>query len=306
MTSSAVEHDSEYNGSYGSRQDLVRRGTRGSRTSDASTNRDGQHMYQPGLPIGYLAARGTPFEKKYFTKKLGACCLFLAPPILAVTGVLTLVPILYGIALHALHTAQLHIIEANLTSLTNTSFPLSIHGSVTKTGIFPARLSFRKPVDVYWNTPPPNMREVHLGHFDLGFIDAAAGHARVYQATTFYIDDEEGFGTFSEWLVSMPQFTWRVNCSEVHAEGFSFFPVFKELVFVKDVVINGLNNFEDVKILDLQLPGNDPQGGIQAIATASLVNPSPFGVEVGTLNLDLFYQDLYLGPVQGNGINLTA
>lgn len=250
MSSSAVDRISDNgSGSYGSRQDLVRRGTRGSRFSDASTNRDGQQMYQPGLPIGYLAARGTIFEKKYFTKKLGVCCLFLAPPILATVGVFTLVPILYGIALHALHTAQLHIISSNLTALTNTSFPLTIEGQVTKTGIFPARLTFRKPVDVYWRAAPPELTEYHLGQFVLGPIDAAAGHARTYQATTFYIKDEEGFGVFAEWLVSMPQFTWKVNCSVVHAEGFSFFPVFKPLKFVKDVVINGLNNFEDIKIL---------------------------------------------------------
>jgi hypothetical protein len=249
MSSSGVERVPSSSGSYGSRQDLVRRGTRASRGSDSTVNRDGQQMYQPGLPIGYLAARGTIFEKKYFTKKLGFCCVFLAPPILAVTGVLTLVPILYGIALHALHTAQLHVSAANLTSLTNTSFPITLEAQVTKTGIFPARLSFRKPVDVYWMTPPPNMREIHLGHFNLGPIDAAAGHAKVYQATTFYLDDEEGFGTFSEWLVTMPQFTWKTNCSVVHAEGFSFFPVFKPLVFRKDVIINGLNNFEDVQIL---------------------------------------------------------
>lgn len=87
-------------------------------------------MYQPGTPIGYLAARGTPYEKKYFTKKLGFCCLFLAPPILAVVGVIALVPVLWAIARHALHTAQLHVYESNITAPGNTSFPLTIEGQV--------------------------------------------------------------------------------------------------------------------------------------------------------------------------------
>ena len=295
------------NESYGSRRDLVqRRGTQSSRGSNSTRAAGDSKYYQPGTPIGYIAARGTPFEKKYFTKKLGFCCLFLAPPVLLVVGVITLVPVLWAIADHALHTAQLHVYESNITAITNTSFPLTIMGQVKKTGIFPAKLYFRKDVDVYWNTPPPNMREVHLGHFKLDSIGAAAGHARVYQATTFYIDDVDGFGIFAEWLVSQPSFTWQIRCDEVHAEGFSFFPVYKPLKFVKNTIINGLNNFEDVKILDLQLPGNDPAGGIQAIATASLFNPSPFGVQVGTLNLALYYKDLYLGPVQGTGINITA
>lgn len=126
------------------------------------------------------------------------------------------------------------------------------------------------------------------------------------QLTTFYIDDEEGFGTFAKFLVSEKQFTWRVNCTQVHAEAFSFFPVYKYLVFQKDIVINGLNNLENLKLVDVQLPGNDPAGGIQVSATATLVNPSPFGIQVGTLVLALYYDDLYLGPVQAEGVNLTA
>lgn len=235
--------------SYGSRRDLVqRRGTQSSRGTTESANADSKY-YLPGTPIGYLAARGTPFEKKYFTKKLGFCCLFLAPPILIVTGVLTLVPILWAIARHALHTSQLHVYQSNITAITNTSFPLTILGQVKKTGIFPAKLYFRKPVDVYWNTPQPEVREVHLGSFKLDSIGAAAGHARLYQATTFYIDDVEGFGIFARWLVSEKEFTWQTRCSEVHAEGFSFFPVYKHLNFVKNVVINGINNFERVRIV---------------------------------------------------------
>lgn len=207
-------------------------------------------MYQPGTPIGYLAARGTPYEKKYFTKKLGFCCLFLAPPVLIVVGVITLVPVLWAIAEHALHTAQLHVYESNITAITNTSFPITIEGQVKKTGIFPAHLYFRKPVDVYWRAPPPNVDpEIHLGTFNLAQIGAAAGHGRVKQATTFYITDEAGFGTFAKWLVSKPEFTWQVRCPEVHAEGFSFFPVYKALKFTKNVVFKGIDNFHDVKIL---------------------------------------------------------
>lgn len=57
---------------------------------------------------------------------------------------------------------------------------------------------------------------------------------------------------------------------------------------------------------NLQLPGDDPAGGIQAIALTQLTNPSPFGVQVGTLNLALYYKDLYLGPVQATDLNLTT
>lgn len=173
-----------------SRRDLVgSNGVGGGRDSPSTmggSSRRGQAMYQPGTPIGYLAARGTPYEKKYFTKKLGFCCLFLAPPILLVTLAIALVPALYAIADHALHTSQFHVQSSNITSPTNTSFPLTLGAQVKKTGIFPAHLYFRKPIQVYWMSVPTAdspMREIHLGQFNLAHVGAAAGHATVNQVS---------------------------------------------------------------------------------------------------------------------------
>jgi hypothetical protein len=125
------------------------------------------------------------------------------------------------------------------------------------------------------------------------------------QLTTFFIDDEDGFALFAQYLVSEPVFTWRITCEAVHAEAFSFLPVYKELPLKKDIIINGIDNLQDLKLVDVQLPGDDPAGGITVSATATLVNPSPFGIQVGTLNMDLYYDDLYLGPVSASGVNLT-
>lgn len=115
--------------SYGSRVDLRRRSTA------ASSNRsqpNGAALYQPGRqPIGFLAARGTPYEKKYLTKKLGACCLFIAPVVLLVTLAIVLTIVLYAIGEHALHTSQIHIHQANITGISNTSFPLVLDGQVS-------------------------------------------------------------------------------------------------------------------------------------------------------------------------------
>lgn len=79
--------------SYGSREHLRQRGVRSS-----ETQRSTEGLYRPSQPIGYLAARGTPYEKKYFSKKVGACCLFLFPIILIPVLVITLVPVLQAIA----------------------------------------------------------------------------------------------------------------------------------------------------------------------------------------------------------------
>ncbi|CDR88214.1 uncharacterized protein SPSC_03875 [Sporisorium scitamineum] len=299
------------NDGYGSRENLRRRSAPQSVTSDTP---GGAGFYQPGQPIGFVRARGTPYEKKYFSRKLGYCCLFIAPGVLLVTLAITLLPVLYAVANHALHTSVLHVYQSNITAPGNTSFPLTLEGQVKKVGIFPAHLYFREPVQVYWVLPPQpgqvaspqTLTEVNLGQFRLDYIGAAAGHGRIKQATEFEIHNVDGFGEFAKYLISQPEFTWKLNCSNVHVEAFSFLPTYKNLVFNKHIIIKGFNNFEDVEILDFQLPGDDPAGGITLSVTTSLVNPSPFGVQLGTLNLGLYYQGLYLGPATTTNLNVSA
>ncbi|KAN0059778.1 hypothetical protein ACQY0O_008352 [Thecaphora frezii] len=288
---------------YGSREHL-RRSTQRSRNSGVSPPT--VRYYQPGQPIGFLKARGTPYEKKYLSRKLGFCCLFVAPIFLLVTLAITLVPVLYAIANHALHTASLHVAASNITSPGNTSFPLTLEGQVKKTGIFPAHLYFREPVQVFWVTPPEEgLREVNLGQFNLDYIGVAAGHGRIKQATNFIIKDEAAFNSFARFLITQPEFTWKLRCGNVHVEAFSFLPTYKNLQFSKNIIIKGFNSFEDVRILDFQLPGDDPQGGVTLQVTTSLTNPSPFGVEIGTLDMALYYKGMYLGPASTSNLNVT-
>ncbi|KAL8278093.1 hypothetical protein RQP46_009553 [Phenoliferia psychrophenolica] len=176
-------------------------------------------------------------------------------------------PILRAVAIHTLHTSVLSVTGSNITSPTNNSFGLTLEGQVHKVGVFPARLSFKNPVD---------------------------------QETFFNIDDVAGFARFSEYLITQEAFTWRLKSEEVTAEAFGFIPA-HGLTFVKA----GSN--DHVSISDFQLPGDDPAGGISLAVTTQLTNPSAFGIEIGTLIVDLYYKDLYLGPAQtAHPINLTS
>ena len=291
----------------------MRRASRGSAPHDDAGPAPGQGFYQPGQPIGFLKARGTPYEKKYLSRKLGYCCIFVAPITILITLAITLVPVLYAVANHALKTSALHIYASNITAPGNDSFPLTLEGQVRKTGIFPAHLYFREPVQVYWTLPPQDPSnldeervEVNLGQLSLDYIGVAAGHGRIKQASQFIIKDQQAFSQFAKFLITQEEFTWNLKCGNVHVEAFSFLPTYKNLVFSKNVVFKGFNNFEDVGILDFQLPGDDPQGGISLIATTTLRNPSPFGVQIGTLNVDLFYKGMYLGPASTTNLNVTA
>ncbi|KAE8246427.1 hypothetical protein A4X13_0g5797 [Tilletia indica] len=287
--------------SYGSRDALRQR------NAPTPVGPPTEGRFVPGTtPIGFLAARKGFYGRKYKGNKLGFCCVILAPPIIIIALIIALIPVLWAIANHALHTAQIQVYSSNLTSLSNDTFPLTLDGQIKKTGIFPAHIFFREPVQVYWNTPPPNLVEKRLGEFNLRRVGAAAGHARLRQLTQFNISDEEAFGQFTEFLLTQEEFTWNLNCSNVHVAAFSFLPTFKNLQFRKHVVFKGMANFTDVKILDFQLPGDDPAGGITLAVKTALTNPSAFGVEVGNLNLDLYYKGMYLGPASATNVNLTT
>ena len=261
--------------------------------------------HQPGAPIGFFSARGTPYQKKFMSKRLMIATLVILPILFIVQLVVLLLPVLWAIARHALSTSVMHIYASNITQPGNESFPISLEGQVKKAGVFPAKLYFRKPVQVYWNTPPPEMREVLLGEMSLERIGIAANHGRIKQLTKFHIKDKDGFQKFSEYLVGTEEFTWRLKCDQTHIQALNFIPTFENLNLVKDITLKGLHNFEDAKIIDFQLPGADPQGGVTTVVTTYLRNPSPFGFQIGTLNLALYAEGVYLGPVSTENLNIV-
>ncbi|BGP22157.1 pre-rRNA processing protein [Rhodotorula toruloides] len=264
--------------------------------------------FKGGMPIGLLAALGTPYAKKpiYKSKKFLILCPILTIGALAIGIVLLVFPILRAVALHTLSTSVLHIDASNITSPTNSTFTLTLQGQVKKVGIFPAHLYFHRPVRAYWVSPKNTSREIQIGHFNLDYIGVAAGHGRIKQQTKFFIDDEPGFTEFAQYLITQDQFTWRLKSTEVQAKAFGFIPA-NHLDFTKDLTLPAMANFTNVEIKDFQLPGDDPAGGISLSVVTSLTNPSSFGIEIGVLSVSLFYGDLLLGPAHTSGpVNLTA
>ena len=150
------------------------------------------HMHQPGKPIGFLAARKTPYAKKLLSKRLILFTVVILPFLIIFNLFLICVPILWGVANHTLAVSVMHIYASNLTNIKEDNFELTIEGQVKKAGVFPAHIFFREPVHVTWNTVPSDdrpMREVQLGHFPLERIGVAAGHGRIKQITRFNITD---------------------------------------------------------------------------------------------------------------------
>ncbi|GAA5861436.1 hypothetical protein JCM5353_007312, partial [Sporobolomyces roseus] len=265
--------------------------------------------YRAGMPIGLLAALGTPYAKKpiYKSRKAQILCPILTLVTLVVGIALLVFPILRAVAVHTLSVSVLHIDASNITLPTNNSFTLTLEGQVKKVGVFPAQIHFNEPVYVTWTAPENPFVELNLGHFDLARIGVAAGHGRIKQLTEFQIDDEPAFARFTEYLITQEEFTWRLRSKNLKVVAFGFIGTASGLDFVKDLTLPAMANMTDISITDFQLPGDDPAGGISLSVQTKLTNPSAFGVEIGILSVSLYYGDLLLGPAQTtSSVNLTA
>ncbi|SCV70806.1 BQ2448_3568 [Microbotryum intermedium] len=293
-------------GAAAARRGVPRRDT----DSDAGVPEDdGMNSgYKAGMPIGLLAARGTPHAKKpiFKSRKFLILCPILGLVTLIVGIVLLVFPILKAVAKHTLSVSVLGVSSSNITNAGNDSFTLTLEGQVRKVGVFPAQIYFREPVYVHWIAPENLTQELQLGHFQLDRIGVAAGHGRIKQQTTFVIDDVPGFSRFAQYLITQDEFTWRLKSNNVEAKAFGFIPA-RNLAFVKDLTLPAMANMTDVSIADFQIPGDDPAGGLSISVVTKFTNPSAFGVGLGILSVDLYYGDLYLGPAStASETNLTA
>lgn len=113
--------------------------------------------------------------------------------------------------------------------------------------------------------------------------------ATIAENTTFIITNPDAFGRFAEHLITAQNFTWRLQSQNLRVHALKF-PVANGISFDKTIVLNGsylslrpndpyslgtgFNSFSGKVVLkDLQLPSDNPAGGINFIATTELTNP---------------------------------
>ncbi|KAF9149566.1 hypothetical protein BG015_008634 [Linnemannia schmuckeri] len=71
--------------------------------------------------------------------------------------------------------------------------------------------------------------------------------------------------------------------------------------------MNGLSNFAGLNILGFTLPGDAPDGnGALVSIQAAIPNPSPIGMVLGTITLDVTFQSTYLGRVVAKNVTLVG
>lgn len=72
----------------------------------------------------------------------------------------------------------------------------------------------------------------------------------------------------------------------------------------KDITLEGMNGFPQVRINSFQLPGDAVNGGILIELGTVLTSPSPIGVQLGYIEMDISYDGVDLGMVHANNVSL--
>ncbi|TDL25981.1 hypothetical protein BD410DRAFT_895443 [Rickenella mellea] len=220
-----------------------------------------------------------------------------------------LFPVVKAIAQLVVKRSNINITFASIKNPTNTSFNLDMEGVVTNTGIFNAKIEFTQPVNVFWVNGDT---QKELGSITLDALSAKHKRAYINQTTTFNVLDQAAFGEFTSFMITQPQFKWRLKSGGLKVHALKF-PVANGVNFDKIVTLNGINNFNgNVTLLDFQLPSDNPAGGINFYALTQLNNTSPFQIDLGTIVFNLTYKDVFMGTGTGytqeldRGINAIA
>ncbi|KAH7046264.1 hypothetical protein BKA57DRAFT_395810 [Linnemannia elongata] len=224
------------------------------------------------------------------------CCTFLAL-------LLVLLPITYFILLPKLvqsivNDSQMAIDQLNITEPAETGMWVSLKGGVRHGGLFPATIDFPEAVIV---------RVTELGRMEgLESVDISGGRGEVVDGRTqFVISDKKAFSDFAKELLTKESFVWRLT-SVVTVKVFGIIP-FAGIDLVKDIAILGMNGFGKIMIKKFDLPRDAPnnQGAVVKLVTL-MNNPSPIGMTLGSIVLDLFYDGTHLGQVTAQNATLVG
>ncbi|KAI8979283.1 hypothetical protein BDF20DRAFT_1000640 [Mycotypha africana] len=274
---------------------------------------DDQNLRSDELIEEYTEKAAPPPKQKFYKKKrYWIICSIITVIVTVVAVVLALYVIFPKVAQSIMNKSKIDVTAAGISfnkpdSLTNTvyakrdgddmnsTFYMNMESSLSHTGPFSAKIKFHNPVQVYYN-------ETYLGDmFIFNETKVAGGHGSLNAVTPFLIRDQAAFATFAKTMLAVDEFKWTLK-------GQLDITALTRTATVnlnKEIVLNGMNGFPNVKISSFNLPGDDPAGGISVELGTILESPSPIGVQLGTITLAIGYDGVPLGIVSGTGVNLA-
>ncbi|KAF9956763.1 hypothetical protein BGZ70_009768, partial [Mortierella alpina] len=234
-----------------------------------------------------------PFYRRR-TVIVGCCVLTIL--FLAMFIPLLIYVIIPKIAQLMLNSATMDIKQINMTNPTETTIGLSIDaqvGNIIK--VVSAELQFTEDIQVHWQGQL-------IGSMNLDTVYIKSGRGAIAQTTGFNILNPTAFSAFVSDMLSSESFSWTLKSkATLRALG----QTIKDLKVDKVLPMNGLDRLSGLKLLRFNLPGASAEGALLDII-ASVANPSPVGLSLGTLTLDLHFQSTYLGRVVANNVQLVG
>ncbi|KAG0271040.1 hypothetical protein BGZ95_001220 [Linnemannia exigua] len=232
----------------------------------------------------------------YRRKKVIWTCVIGTIIFLAIFVPLLIFVIIPKIAQAMLNSSSMTILQLNMTNPGETSLTVSVSaevGGIPK--IFSADMEFTEKVMVHW-------QQQIIGSMKLDPVHVSGGKGQILQATSFTIEDKNAFAAFAKDMLAADGFEWTLtSTATLKALG----QTIKDLDVNKVLKMNGLSNFSNLKILKFDLPADAPEGAKISIQ-ASIANPSPIGMSLGTITLDMNFQSAYLGRVVAKDVVLVG
>ncbi|KAK3829866.1 MAG: hypothetical protein JOS17DRAFT_747849 [Linnemannia elongata] len=232
----------------------------------------------------------------YRRKKVIWTCVLGTIIFLAIFIPLLIFVIIPKIAQAMLNSSSMSILQLNMTNPGETSLTVSVSaevGGIPK--IFSADMEFTEKVLVSWNGQA-------IGSMSLDPVHVSGGKGNILQSTAFAIVNKDAFAAFAKDMLAADGFEWTLtSTATLKALG----QTIKDLEVNKVLKMNGLSNFSNLKILKFDLPADAPEGAKISIK-AAIANPSPIGMSLGTITLDMSFETAYLGRVVAKDVTLIG
>ncbi|GJJ74828.1 hypothetical protein EMPS_07186 [Entomortierella parvispora] len=239
--------------------------------------------------------RAAPFYKR---KRFWIFCAVITVVLVAILVPVILFLILPKVAQKIVNNSSLSFQNIVITEPTNTTMTMELKGSLGNAGPFHATVSYPETIKVFYNG-------TLLGEMDpLPDTKASGGSGTVEGKSRFTIADEAAFSAFSKNMLGDKSFTWSLQSTvTIRAMGRTI----ENLKLNKEISLLGMNGFPEVEILSFNLPSDAPNGqGINLEMSTAMHNPSPIGIALGTIVLDISFQGTRLGQVRANGASLQG
>ncbi|CAG8556519.1 9211_t:CDS:2 [Ambispora gerdemannii] len=259
---------------------------------------DNQEEIERNLVDGNDAAKQTTDTDKpfYRRKRFWVICGGINVIILIILIPLIILVIFPSVAQKAINNSNLSFSYMALQMpIKNDSFSMSAVGEVTNGGSISGSVTFPEPVDIIW-------KDTKIGKVQLPDSQFSGGSAKINSTGIFNITNADAFGQFTIAQLSNDNFTWTLDGKvDVKALGITK----RGLDFKKNIVIQGGAGFKNSSLIYYQFItyNNTPLGG-QSV-TASIWNPSPISIFLGTLGLDVYYKTTFLGLIESQNLTIN-